>query len=50
MGHDIDIRVGTAEFRVDDDESYGPIGDTAQHYQKYEASKETGLANGIWQP
>jgi hypothetical protein len=45
--HDFDVRIPPAEFRIDDNETDGPIRDKAQNYQQENAGDKAGLIQGV---
>ena len=49
MVHDLDVGIPATEFRIDDNETDGPVRCNAQNHQQENTSDKTGLIQGVWQ-
>lgn len=45
--HDLDIRMSTAHFSIEDDEADCPVGHAAQDDEEDQAGEEAGLADSV---
>lgn len=46
--HDVNVRVSSTQFRIDDNKSNCPISHKRKDDEKKYAGKETRLAQGVW--